>query len=190
MRFNLAFKRLSLQTQAHKTYCLIPFFAGILTRTWFIIRLYVHYLSFLAFSLLFVRGGAVCLLLCHFKIYLTFVIMWCVEYCDIRQHRFAVLGRTVNSTETFCCLIQLLTEKGVIYFGFEIRLIYVVGWKNRSVLFGIEKMQFILSCRIFLLNIILSEFFISFFIFLFLPSHFINFCALLKALLQDLQLLL
>ena len=43
-------------------------------------------LYFLAFSLLTVRGGAVCVLLRHFNRCLTFVIMWCFEeYCDMHH---------------------------------------------------------------------------------------------------------
>jgi len=49
-----------------------------------------------------------------------------------------------------------------------------------SVLSGIEKIQFIFSCGKFLLNILLSKCFMTSYIFLSVPSHFMSFCALLK----------
>jgi hypothetical protein len=57
----------------------------------------------------------------HFNMCLTIVILCCVEqYCDMQQLTCLAVILTVN------CTLTLFAVKCVLYYGFEIRLIHAI----------------------------------------------------------------
>ena len=147
-------------------------------------------LVFWAFSVLFVRRGAVCILLRYSTKCLTFnfyVICW-----SILWHTSVNLFSFMTYCEQYCnCLFRLIIRwKMCITFWIwnQVNLRHRMQ-TIRSVLSVIEKIN-LHFCGNLLLSSLLTEFFLNSFIFLSLPSDCIQFYALLKTVLANLNPLL